>query len=66
MRKSMLVYSSVKNIVQDLKKQLGLKNEGEVIAYLHAFYSRRYRTLTLEEHKELLKEVEQITRQQEI
>ncbi|MNO48613.1 hypothetical protein D3C76_389510 [compost metagenome] len=66
LRKQMQVLSPIKNIVQDLKKHLELKSEGDVIAYLYAFYSHRSRTLTLEEHKQILQEIEEINNQGQI
>ncbi|MFD5022379.1 hypothetical protein ACFWMP_26095 [Paenibacillus sp. NPDC058367] len=63
MRKSMQVYSNVKKIVEDLKKELELKNESEVIAYLSQFYRIRQKSLTLDEHKQIKKEIEDLINQ---
>ncbi|MND45544.1 hypothetical protein D3C76_316330 [compost metagenome] len=63
MRKQMQVYSPIKNIVQELKKELNLKNESEVIAYLYCIYKQNKKsrkTITLEEHKQTLEEIENI------
>ncbi|PAF30768.1 hypothetical protein CHI14_15895 [Paenibacillus sp. 7516] len=62
----MQVYSSVKTIVQDLKKDLEFSNESEVIAYLYAIYKDRYKTITLEEHRNALKTTEEIINQSSI
>lgn len=62
----MQVYSSVKTIVQDLKKDLELSNESEVIAYLYAIYNSRRKTLTLDEHRNALKTTEEIINQSSI
>lgn len=66
LRKQMQVYSSVKTIVQDLKRDLELSNESEVIAYLYSIYKGRYKTITLEEHKQALKSTEEIISQSSI
>lgn len=50
----MQVYSSVKTIVQEIKKDVELANESEVIAYLYAIYKGHYKEITLEEHKKAL------------
>ncbi|RJG23294.1 hypothetical protein [Paenibacillus thiaminolyticus] len=63
MRKQMQVYSSVKNIVQDLKSELELKNESEVIAYLYCIYKQRYKSITLDEHKKATAEMKNIINQ---
>lgn len=62
----MQVYSSVKTIVQDLKKDLELSNESEVIAYLYAIYNSRRKTITFDEHRNALKTTEEIINQSSI
>jgi hypothetical protein len=62
----MQVYSSVKTIVQDLKKELKFSNESEVIAYMYAIYKGRYKEITLEEHRNALKTTEEIINQSSI
>ncbi|MEK3837940.1 hypothetical protein [Paenibacillus sp. FSL R7-0128] len=61
--KSMQVYTPIKNIVKDLKAELELKNESEVIAYLYKFYANRSKSLTLAEHKEIKEEIDKIINQ---
>ncbi|OMD76587.1 hypothetical protein [Paenibacillus odorifer] len=63
MYKMIQVYTPVKNIVKDLKKDLELKNESEVIAYLYQFYQSRRKSLTLDEHREIKDEIEKIINQ---
>ncbi|MNJ78498.1 hypothetical protein D3C77_762670 [compost metagenome] len=64
--KQMQVYTPIKNIVQNLKTELDFKNESEVIAYLYAIYKYRYKAITLEEHKQALKEKDDILNQQQL
>lgn len=59
----MQVYSSVQEIVQELKKDLGLSNASEVIAYLYAFYDSRRETILLEEHKAAMQRIKEIINQ---
>ena len=54
------VQKSVKQILHDLKDKLGVKNESEVIAYLYAIYEDRYPKITLIEHDQAMKRVEEI------
>lgn len=63
MRKPMQVHTNVKNIVQDLKKDLELKSESEVIAYLYEFYQLRHKSLTLDEHKQIKSSIENLINQ---
>ncbi|MNW41489.1 hypothetical protein D3C74_186270 [compost metagenome] len=62
----MQVYSPIKSIVQDLKKEIELKNESEVIAYLYCIYKQNKNNLKLEDHKKALKEVEVIINQTQL
>lgn len=64
MYKSMQVYTPIKTIMQDLKKNLELKNESEVIAYLYCTYQRQYKSITLEQHKQTLKDIKEILNQE--
>lgn len=54
MYKSMQVYEPIKTIVQELKKEMKLKNESEVVAYLYCLYKNRYESITLEEHRKAI------------
>lgn len=64
MRKQMQVYSPVKNIVQDIKKELDLRNESEVIVYLAAIRTIFKDRITLNQHQEAIKIVEDTLNQQ--
>ncbi|KAA8786589.1 hypothetical protein EC604_22430 [Paenibacillus amylolyticus] len=63
MRKQMQVYSSVKAIVQDLKKDLELSNESEVIAYMYTIFNSRRKSITLDEHRAALQATRDIINQ---
>lgn len=64
MRKMMQVYSPVKTIVQNLKQELEFKNESEVIAYLYSIRDIYKDKITLVQHQDALKKVENILNQQ--
>lgn len=59
----MQVYSSVKSIVQDLKKDLGLSNESEVIAYLYTIFNSRRETISFDEHKAAIQATRELINQ---
>ena len=59
----MQVYSGVKTIVQQLKKELGLKNESEVVAYLAAIREQYHDKITYVQHNEALKRKDEIINQ---
>ncbi|OBZ15203.1 hypothetical protein A8L34_29535 [Bacillus sp. FJAT-27264] len=61
--KSMQVYTPIKNVVKDFKKEMELSNESEVIAYLYQFYLNRKKSLSLEEHREIKEGIEKIINQ---
>lgn len=62
-RKQMQVFSQTKQIVQDLKKSLGLKNESEVIAYLYAIYEMKFEKLTVIEDMKARERIKEIHNQ---
>lgn len=61
--KPMQVYTPVKNIVVDLKKELNFRNESEVIAYLFAIREQYKEKITLIQHQDAIKRVEEILNQ---
>lgn len=61
--KPMQVYSGVKVVVQDLKKELKFKNESEVIAYLAALREIYQDRITLTQHNEAIARRDQIINQ---
>ena len=51
MYKQMQVYTGVKTIIQELKKELDFKNESEVVAYLAALREQQKEKITLVQHQ---------------
>lgn len=62
-RKPMQVYTGVKAIVQDLKKELDFKNESEVVAYLAAIRELYRNEITLVKHQTAIKRRDEIINQ---
>lgn len=56
-RKTIQANPVVKSGVAALKKEIGVKTESEVIAYLLNYYSDHKKTITLDEHNRLIRNV---------
>lgn len=63
MYKQMQVYTGVKTLVQDIKKERKLKNESEVIAYLAAIREIYKDKISLTQHEEALERMKEIINQ---
>lgn len=63
-RKTLQVYNSVREIVSDVKKRRGLKNDSEAIAYLYALYEDQADRITLNQHERALQRKDEIINQQ--
>ncbi|SFF49339.1 hypothetical protein SAMN04487969_1555 [Paenibacillus algorifonticola] len=61
--KMMQVYTGVKTVVQDLKKELELKSESETVAYLAAIRELHKDKLTHVQHQEAIKRMHEIINQ---
>lgn len=64
MRKQMQVYAQAKALVEEVKKELGLKNESEAIAYLYMIRDIYKDKITFVQHQEAMRRVEEIHNQQ--
>lgn len=62
-RKTIQANPVVKAGLEALKKEFGLKTESEVIAYLLNYYSDHKKTVTLDEHNRLVRQVHHIHNQ---
>lgn len=66
MYKTVQLHGPVKNIVRDLKIKFNFKSESEAIAYLAAIRTIYEDKITLNQHEEALKMVQDILNQQTI
>lgn len=64
MKRQMQVYAGSKRAVEDVKKELNLKNESEAIAYLYAIREIYKDKITFTQHNEAMEKVKELHNQQ--